>query len=111
MSLSANEQRFYLYARACSRLVIYRHVTHSSHKSYLTLALELLRTCSLENSAFSVLLYVIKITLHGLTLHRFEIHSALELLRTAFLCCRLAASRFREAARWQQDSLDVAPLN
>ena len=96
MSLSANEQRFYLYARACSRLVIYRHVTHSSHKSYLTFALELLRTCSLENNAFSVLLYVIKITLHGLMLHRFEIHSALE------LCARLSyatASQPRSLAK------------
>ena len=34
-------------------------------------------------------------------LHRFEIHSALELSRTALLGCRLAASRLREAARWQ----------
>ena len=101
--------------------VIYRHVTHSSHKSYLTLpyvtslrvhsALELLRTCSLETNAFSVLHYVIKITLHCLMLHRFEIHSTLELLRTAFLFCRLAVSRLREANHWQQDSLDMAPLN
>ena len=44
-------------------------------------------------------------------LHRFEIHSALELLRTAFLFYRLAASRLREAARRQKDSLDMAPLN
>ena len=43
-----------------------------------------------------------------LTLHRFEIHSAcenLELSRTALLCCRLAASRLREAARWQLKSV------
>ena len=45
--------------------------------------------------------HVIKVTLHYLMLHRFEIHSALELSRTALLCCRTAASRFREAARWQ----------
>ena len=32
---------------------------------------------------------------------RFEIHSALELSRKALLCCRLAASRLHEAARWQ----------
>ena len=41
-------------------------------------------------------------------LHRFEIHSALE------LCARLSyatASQPREAARRQQDSLDMAPLN
>ena len=31
-------------------------------------------TCSLENNAFSVLHYVIKVTLHYLMLHRFEIH-------------------------------------
>ena len=34
-------------------------------------------------------------------IHRFEIHSALELSRAALLCCRLAASRLHEAARWQ----------
>ena len=34
-------------------------------------------------------------------LHRFEIHSALELSRRALLGCRLAALRLREAARWQ----------
>ena len=33
-------------------------------------------TCSLENNASSVLHYVIKVTLHHLMLHRFEIHSA-----------------------------------
>ena len=44
-------------------------------------------------------------------LHGFEINSALELLRTAFLRCRLAASLLREAASWQKDSLDMAPLN
>ena len=46
-------------------------------------------TCSLENNAFSVLHYVIKVTSHYLMLHRFEIHSALELSRTALLGCRL----------------------
>ena len=34
-------------------------------------------------------------------LHRFEVHSALERSRTALLCCRIVASRLREAARWQ----------
>ena len=34
-------------------------------------------------------------------LHHFEIHSALELSRTALLCYRLADLRLREAARWQ----------
>ena len=34
-------------------------------------------------------------------LHGFEIHSALELSRAVLLCCRHAASRLREAARWQ----------
>ena len=54
-----------------------------------------------------------------LTLHRFEIHSAcenLELSRTALLCCRLAASRLREAARWQlksvtEQTITKSPLN
>ena len=69
------------------------------HKSYLKLpsvtslrdpfclsnALELALECSLENNAFSVLHYVIKVTLHYLTLHRFETHSALELSRTCSL--------------------------
>ena len=54
-------------------------------------------TCSLENNAFSILHYVIKVTLHYLMLHRFEIHSVLELSRAALLGCRLAASRLREA--------------
>ena len=52
-------------------------------------ALELSRTCSLENNAFSVLHYVIKFTLHYLMLHRFKIHSALEnleLSRTDLSC-------------------------
>ena len=47
---------------------------------------------------FSVLYYVIKVTLHYLMLHRFEIHSALELSRTD--CSYLVASRLCEAARW-----------
>ena len=57
-------------------------------------------TCSLENNAFC-LLYVIKVTLHYLTLHRFKIHSVWKLSRTALLGCRLAASRLREAVRWR----------
>ena len=69
------------------------------HKSYLTLpsvtslrdpfclsnALELAPKCLLEHNAFSVLHYVIKVTLHYLTLHRFETHSALELSRACSL--------------------------
>ena len=39
--------------------------------------------CSLQNNAFSVLHYVINFTLHYYMLHCFEIHSALELSRTA----------------------------
>ena len=58
-------------------------------------------TCSFENNAFSILHYVIKVTLHYLMLHRFKIHSALELSRTVLLGCRCAASRLREAASWQ----------
>ena len=49
---------------------------------------------------FSVLHYVIKVTLHYYVLHRFEIFSALELSRTAVLGCCLAPSRLREATRW-----------
>ena len=45
----------------------------------LSNALELALECSLENNAFSALHYVIKATLHYLTLHRFETHCALEL--------------------------------
>ena len=63
--------------------VIYRHETHSRI---------ILCTCSLENNAFSVLHYVKKVTLHYLMLHRFEIHSALELSRKDLLCCCLARS-------------------
>ena len=65
--------------------VIYRHETHSRI---------ILCTCSLENNAFSVLRYVKKVTLHYLTLHRFEIHSALELSRTALLRCCLVSNKF-----------------
>ena len=43
--------------------------------------------CSLKNNAFSVLHYAIKVTLHYLMLHRFEILSALELSRMALLGC------------------------
>ena len=42
----------------------------------------------LENNAFSALHYIIKVTLHYLMLHPFEIHSTLKLSHTA-LCCRL----------------------
>ena len=42
-------------------------------------------TCSLENNAFSVLHYVIKVTLRYYMLHRFEIHSTLELSLTSLL--------------------------
>ena len=46
----------------------------------------------LENNTFSVLHYIIKVTLAHLTLHRFEIHSTLELSCTA-LCCHLTKTR------------------
>ena len=39
----------------------------------------ILCTYSIENNAFSVLHYVIKVTYHYRMLHRFEIHSALKL--------------------------------
>ena len=55
-------------------------------------------TAILELGVFSVLYYVIKVTLHYFMLHRFEIHSALELSRTD--CSYLVASRLCEAARW-----------
>ena len=55
-------------------------------------------TAILELGVFSVLYYVIKVTLHYFMLHRFEIHSALELSRTDCSC--LVASRLCEAARW-----------
>ena len=42
-------------------------------------------TCSLENNAFSVLHYVIKVTLHYYMLHRFENHSSFELSLTSLL--------------------------
>ena len=58
-------------------------------------------TAILELGVFSVLYYVLKVTLHYLMLYRSEIHSALELSRTALLDCCLAASRLCEAARWQ----------
>ena len=51
-------------------------------------------TCSLVNNAFSVLHYVIKVTLHYLTLHRFGIHSTWNFSPMALSGCRLAASRF-----------------
>ena len=42
---------------------------------------------------FSVLHYVIKATLHYLMLHRFEVHSALELSLAALLGCSLAINK------------------
>ena len=68
---------------------------------HMALGFSVLYTCSIENNAFSVLHYVIKVTLHYLMLHRLEIHSSLELSRSAFSGCRLAASRLRSAACWQ----------
>ena len=52
---------------------------HSQTRARLVDSL-LFITCSLENNVFSVLHYVIKVTLHYLKLHRFEIHSALKVL-------------------------------
>ena len=58
------------------------HALH--HKTYLTLSyvtslrdsfcLGTLRTCSLKNNAFSVLRYVIKVTLHYMYLHSTELN-------------------------------------
>ena len=48
-------------------------------------------TCRLENNAFSVLYYVIKVALHYCMLYRFEIHSSLELPRTAVLGSSLSS--------------------
>ena len=45
--------------------------------------------------------YVMKVTAHYLMLRHFEIHSALELLHTSLLGCRLAASHLHKAACWQ----------
>ena len=42
---------------------------------------------------FSVLHYVIKVTLHYLMLHRFEVHSTMELSRPALLGCTLAINK------------------
>ena len=77
----------------CSKLVIAiakcqrakilpMHALH--HKTYLTLSyvtslrdsfcLGTLRTCSLKNNAFSVLRYVIKVTLHYMYLHSTELN-------------------------------------
>ena len=56
----------------------------------MALGFSVLYTCSIENNAFSVLHYVIKVTLHYLMLHRFEIHSPLEL-----------RARLYKVAAWQ----------
>ena len=120
-SYNANEQRFYLYARALFSLFRnvgkYRNLHNLQTLLYTTLCYITLRfnlpwnfrrTRSLENNAFSALHYVIKVTSYYLMLHHFEIHSALELLRTALLCCRLAASSLSEAARWQLPLLNIS---
>ena len=52
-----------------------------------------LHHCLLENIAFPVLHCVIKVSLHYFMLHRFEVHSALELSRTALLGCSLAINK------------------
>ena len=51
------------------------------------------RVRSKTKKAPSVLHYVIKVTLHYLMYHRIEIHSALELSRTALLGCPLTIER------------------
>ena len=61
-------------------------------------------TCSLENNAFSVLHYLIKVTLRFLTLPYVTSRRdsfCLGIFAHALLGCRLAASRLREAVRWQ----------
>ena len=70
--------------------VIYRHETHlCSILIHYTMHVFARKQC--------ILCYALrrKVTSHYLMSHRFEIHSALELSRTALLCCRLAASRLR----------------
>ena len=69
----------------------------TGHGSWILCSVSRVRAKAMKT--FSDLHYVIKVTLHYLMLHRFEIHSALELSRTALLGCRLAASRLREASR------------
>ena len=78
--------------RVCCRWIHptigWRQDKHGTHKHAHVDSLSCI-TCSLENNAFSVLHYVIKVNLHYLMLHRVEIHSALELSRTALLYNRL----------------------
>ena len=80
---------------------------------HYTHALYILCTWSHENNAFSVLHYVIKVTLNYLMFHRFEIHSSLELSRMAFLMssrgCSLAIRSLRFV--WENRSRHpVAPV-
>ena len=69
-----------------------------------------------RSRTFSVLHYVIKITLCYIASRFILPVKNLELSRTALLCCRLAASRLREAARWQlksvtEQTITRSPLN
>ena len=58
--------------RLSVKLPSWNAIMHYTHALYYAI---ILRTCSLENNAFSVLHNVINVTLHYPMLHRFEIHS------------------------------------
>ena len=65
----------------------YKH----AHGSWIPWSVSRVRSKTMKT--LSVLHYVIKVTLHYLMYHRIEIHSALELSRTALLGCPLTIER------------------
>ena len=65
----------------------YKH----AHGSWIPCSVSRVRSKTMKT--LSVLHYVIKVTLHYLMYHRIEIHSALELSRTALLGCPLTIER------------------
>ena len=79
------------------------HGTHKhAHGSWTLCSVSRVRSKTMHSVCISHKSYLtLPGLLHYLVLHRFKIHSVSELSRTALLGCRLAASRLREAARWQ----------
>ena len=86
--------------------VIYRHESHLCiilihYTAHVFARKQCILCYALRGKSYPILPYVTSLRVS------FSI-SALELPRTALLCCRLAASRLREAARWQSSRSTTA---
>ena len=86
--------------------VIYRHESHLCiilihYTTHVFARKQCILCYAVRRKSYPILPYVTSLRVS------FSI-SALELPRTALLCCRLAASRLREAARWQSSRSTTA---